>query len=137
MSVYLISYYLQETSHNHEGCGCDNHHCNDDACDCSNEHNHESCGCGSEHHEHHENCGCGGDADYDLVGEIECLGRWAQFMPTSFLVDCELSADEILDKLSPTVGARDIIFVSKVDSNNIACLTPQVKEWVKKVEGKN
>lgn len=35
----------------------------------SNSHHHD--------HEHGENCNCGGDPDYDLVCEIETLGRWA------------------------------------------------------------
>lgn len=124
MSVYLISYYIQEQFHEHEGCGCENH---------DHEHS-ESCGCSHEAHVHDENCGCGDDPDYDLIGKIESLGRWAQFMPTSFLVNTSLSADEILNELSPTIGSRDLLFVSKVNSNDVACLTPQVKEWIKKVE---
>lgn len=113
MSVYLITYYLQQQD-NHE-CGCDDH-----------DHNH--------HHEHGEDCECGGDADYDLIGEIECLGRWAQFMPTAFLVNTSLTSDEILEKLAPTIGERDLLFVSKVDSKDVASLTPQVKDWILRVE---
>lgn len=141
MAVHLITYYIQETSHDHAGCGCDNH--TNDSCGCESEHNHEhehgdSCGCGSDHeHEHGENCGCGGDPDYDLITEIETLGRWAQFMPTAFLVDTTLNSDEILDRLSPTIGARDLLFVSKVNSSDVACLTPQVKAWIEKVESES
>ena len=105
MSVYFITYHIQENAHHH-------HH----------------------EHEHGEECNCGGDADYDLVCKIESLGRWAHFMPTSYLVATELNADEILDELSSTIGARDLLFVSKVDSNTMASLTPQVKEWIAKVE---
>ena len=82
----------------------------------SNSHHHD--------HEHGENCNCGGDPDYDLVCEIETLGRWAHFMPTSYLVHTSLNADEILERLSP-----------KVESKNMASLTPQVKEWITNVEG--
>lgn len=132
MSVHLITYYIQETFHENEGCGCESTSCNCE--DHSNEHS-SSCDCGSDHaHEHDENCGCGGDPDYDLIVEIESLGRWAQFMPTSFLVDTKLNADEILDRLSPTIGSRDLLFVSKINSKDIACLTPQVKDWIEKVE---
>lgn len=132
MSVHLITYYIQETFHENEGCGCESTTCNDETH--SHEHN-SSCDCGSAHtHEHGENCGCGGDPDYDLIGEIESLGRWAQFMPTSFLVDTKLTSDEILDRLSPTIGNRDLLFVSKINSKDIACLTPQVKDWIEKVE---
>jgi len=86
-------------------------------------------------HEHGENCNCGGDPDYDLVCEIETLGRWAHFMPTSYLVHTSLNADEILERLSPKVGSKDLLFVSKVESKNMASLTPQVKEWITNVEG--
>ena len=93
----------------------------------SNSHHHD--------HEHGENCNCGGDPDYDLVCEIETLGRWAHFMPTSYLVYTSLNADEILERLSPKVGSKDLLFVSKVESKNMASLTPQVKEWITNVEG--
>ena len=93
----------------------------------SNSHHHD--------HEHGENCNCGGDPDYDLVCEIETLGRWAHFMPTSYLVHTSLNEDEILERLSPKVGSKDLLFVSKVESKNMASLTPQVKEWITNVEG--
>lgn len=86
------------------------------------------------HHEHDENCNCGGDPDYDLVCEIETLGKWAHFMPTSYLVHSSFTSDEILEKLSTKVGSRDLLFVSKVTSKDVACLTPQVKEWIANLE---
>ena len=85
-------------------------------------------------HEHSENCNCGGSPDYDLVYGIECLGKWAHFMPTSYLVYTSLNADEILDKLKVHVGPKDLLFVSKVNSQEMACLTPQVKEWIASLE---
>lgn len=145
MSVYLITYHLQQPVHeecainetaescSHEGCGCTSH---------SHEHDANSeCSVDEQAHQHGDNCDCGdpnctpgGDPDYDLVLEIERLGKWAHFMPTSYLVNSEFTAEEILEKLSPTIGARDLLFVSKVDSNDMACLTPQVKEWILKVQ---
>ena len=125
MSVHCITYYMQPRTHQHhhdENCGCgeDNHH-----------DHHESCGCGGDHHhEHGENCGCGGDPDYDLVCTIETLGKWAQFTPTGFLVVSDLTSDEILEKLQPTVTNRDIIFVTKVDPKDVATTIPQCKEWI-------
>lgn len=103
MSVYFITYHMQQNHHHHD-------------------------------HEHDENCECGGDPDYDLVCRIESLGKWAHFMPTSYLVCTSSTADEILDTLTPSVGSRDLLFISKVDSNSMACLTPQVKEWIEKVQ---
>ncbi len=122
MAVHLITYYMQQT-HTH-------HH--DDNCGCSETHDHsDSCGCsGDHHHEHDENCGCGGDPDYDLVCTIETLGKWAQFTPTGFLVVSDLNSDEILEKLRPTVGPRDIIFATKVDPKDVACTIPQCKDWI-------
>lgn len=145
MSVYLITYHLQQPVHeectttqssescSHEGCGCTSH---------ASEHSaHSECSVDEQAHQHGEDCDCGdpnctpgGDADYDLVLEIECLGKWAHFMPTSYLVSSKFTADEILEKLAPKVGARDLLFVSKVDANDLACLTPQVKEWIISVQ---
>ena len=125
MSVHCITYYMQPRAphHHHNGnCGCgeDNHH-----------DHHESCGCsGDHHHEQVKNCGCGGDPDYDLVCTIETLGKWAQFTPTGFLVVSDLTSDEILEKLQPTVTDRDILFITKVDPKDVATTIPQCKEWI-------
>lgn len=129
MSVYLITYHLQQQENHHE-CGCheQEHH--------DHEHS-EDCDCHGHEHEHGEDCGCGGDPDYDLIGEIECLGRWAQFMPTAFLVSTSSTSNEILEKLAPTIGERDLLFVTKVDSKDLASLTPQVKDWILRVEGES
>lgn len=149
MAVHLITYFMQQRVHAHEescGCGEDHHHEHDDNCGCGEEHHHEhndSCGCGEDHHhehgdncgcgedhEHGEDCGCGGDPDYDLVCTIETLGKWAQFTPTGFLVVSDLTSDEIIEKLQPTVSPRDIIFVTKVDPQDVACTIPQCKDWI-------
>ena len=123
MAVHLITYFMQQRTHAHsESCGCgDEHH---------HEHN-DNCGCGeAHHHEHGEDCGCGGDPDYDLVCTIETLGKWAQFTPTGFLVVSDLNSYEIFEKLRPTVDTRDIIFVTKVDPQDVACTIPQCKDWI-------
>lgn len=135
MSVHLITYYMQQahTHHHDDNCDCSESHDHSNSCGCGEEHTHhhnESCGCGEDHHEHDENCGCGGDPDFDLVCTIETLGKWAQFTPTGFLVVSDLNSDQILEKLSPTVGARDIIFVTKVDPQDVATTIPQCKEWI-------
>lgn len=149
MAVHLITYFVQPHAHNHEGCGCEthehdheencgcgekHHHEHSESCGCGEEHHHEhseSCGCGEDHHhEHDENCGCGEDPDYDLVRTIETLGKWAQFTPTGFLVISDLNSEDILEKLRPTIGARDIIFVTKVDPTDVACTIPQCKDWI-------
>ena len=115
MSVYLITYHMQPHTHHH-------HSDSENECSCDDTH----------HHEHGDNCGCGGDPDYDLVLEIETLGRWAQFMPTSYLVQTDISSKEILDRLEKHVGSRDLLFVTKVDSKDVASLTPQVEDWITK-----
>ena len=121
MAVHLITYFMQPRVHDHkESCSCgENHHHNlDDICVCG------------DNHEHTENCCCGGDPDYDLVCTIETLGKWAQFTPTGFLVVSDLTSDEILEKLKQTVDSRDIIFVTKVDPQDVACTIPQCAEWI-------
>lgn len=86
-----------------------------------------SCGCGDshEHHHHHRD-------DYAITGNIKALGSWAHFMPTSFLVKTDLSANEILEKLKEFVEEDDAIFVTKVDKENVASLTPGVIDWINK-----
>ena len=32
------------------------------------------------------------------------------------------------------VGAKDLLFVSKVNSSEMACFTPQLKEWITSLE---
>lgn len=104
MAVHLITYYMQ-TTHTHD-------------------HSHDH------HHDHDEDCGCNGDPDFDLVCTIESLGKWAQFTPTGFLVVSDLTSDEILEKLNPTIGPKDILFITKVSPDDISCTIPQCKEWI-------
>lgn len=85
-----------------------------------------SCGCDNEHHHHYRD-------DYEITANIKTLGSWAHFMPTSFLLKSELSADEILNKLKNTVEAEDLIFVTKVNKDSVASLTPNVIEWINKI----
>ena len=102
MSVYAITYYLIENSHS---CGCGDEH-----------HNHD--------HHHHER------DDYEITAHIKALGPWAEFMPSSYLVRTSLSAEEILSNLKDSVEDKDLIFVTKVDKNDVASLTPGVVEWI-------
>lgn len=101
MSVQLIIYYLNE----------------EHSCDCGCDHNHEN--------DHII------EVEDKLISEIKTLGSWGNFMPSSYLVKTEMSSDEILEKLSPILGKRDLLFVSKIDGNNSACLTPNVIDWIK------
>lgn len=105
MSIFAITYYLKEESN---------------SCGCSDEHHHEH------HHHHHRD-------DYEITANIKTLGSWAHFMPTSFLLKSKLSADEILNKLKNTVEAEDLIFVTKVNKDSVASLTPNVIEWINKI----
>ena len=89
---------------------------------------HHDCGCGEHDHEHHHH------ADDKLIMKIETLGRWAHFMPNGLLVNTSMTADEILEELKPTVGEKDIIFVSKVNSSSAICSNPQVLDWIERQE---
>ncbi|AOR23397.1 hypothetical protein [Clostridium taeniosporum] len=100
MKVYAITYYLKEESNS---CGCEGHD--------------------HEHHHHHRD-------DYEITGNIKALGAWAHFMPTGFLVKCELTADEISVKLKEVLEATDMLFVTEVNKDNAASLTPGVIEWI-------
>lgn len=107
MSFYAITYNLIEETH---ACGCgDDHH----------DHEHE-------HHEHHHH-----RDNYKINGEIKELGAWAHFMPTSYLVKTDLNADEILAKLKLVLEANDLLFVTKVDKEDVASLTPELVSWIK------
>lgn len=137
MNVYTILFYLNEDS----SCGCDDH---------DHEHNHDhndGCGCGSheqahEHnHEHGEtcgsdDCGCGHDHgtmrdDSDVIGVIKTLGAWANFMPDSYLVKSEFTADQISEKIGAVLAHGDLLFVTNVDKNNVSSLTPGVVDWIR------
>ena len=108
MSVYMITYFLNDT-HGH-------HH----------DHN-EECGCGEDHsHEH-------AHSDVNIVGKIKSLGSWAQFLPEGFFVKTDsLSAAEIFNEVNSVANGGDIIFVTKVDAETSACANPAVLDWLKK-----
>ena len=101
MNTYAITYYLKEESHS---CGCGDH-----------EH---------EHHHHHRD-------DYEITARIKDLGAWAHFMPTSFLLKTDLTATEISEKLKLGLEKQDMLFVTKVDKEDVASLTPGVIDWVR------
>ncbi|MCI6692099.1 MULTISPECIES: hypothetical protein [unclassified Clostridium] len=102
METYAITFYLNEDSHT---CGCEEH-----------DHDHE-------HHHHHRD-------DYDIVGTIKSLGAWANFMPDSYLVKTTSSAKEIAEKIQAFLETGDLLFVTKVDKENVASLTPGVVDWI-------
>lgn len=106
MSFYAITYHLIEETHS---CGCGEDH----------EHNHEH-----DHAHHHRD-------DYKITGEIKELGAWAHFMPTSYLVKTELNAEEILAKLKLVLEKNDLLFVTKVDKEDVASLTTELVSWIK------
>lgn len=106
MAIFAITYYLKEESN---------------SCGCGDEHHHEH-----HHHHHHRD-------DYEITANIKALGSWAHFMPTSFLLKSELSADEILNKLKNTVEDQDLIFVTKVDKDSVASLNPNLIEWINEI----
>lgn len=128
MNVYTILFYLNEDSSDH-------HHSHDhnDSCGCSStEHNHEhgnTCSSG-------DDCGCGHDHgtirdDYDVVGVIKTLGAWANFMPDSYLVKSEFTAEEISEKIKAVLQDKDLLFVTKVDKDDVSSLTPGVVDWIR------
>lgn len=102
METYAITFYLNEDSHT---CGCEEH-----------DHDHE-------HHHHHRD-------DYDIVGTIKSLGAWANFMPDSYLVKTTSSSKEIAEKIQAFLETGDLLFVTKVDKENVASLTPGVVDWI-------
>ncbi|MBS5928410.1 MAG: hypothetical protein KIC66_15225 [Clostridium sp.] len=105
MNTYLITYYLKEESHS---CGCGDH----------GDHDH--------HHHHHEE-----RDDYEVTAHIKTLGAWAHLMPTSFLVKTDKNSEEIVSFLKDFLEEKDMIFVNKVDKEDLASLTPGVVEWIR------
>ena len=105
MNTYLITYYLKEESHS---CGCENH----------GDHDH--------HHHHHEE-----RDDYEVTAHIKTLGAWAHLMPTSFLVKTDKNSEEIVSFLKDFLEEKDMIFVNKVDKEDLASLTHGVVEWIR------
>lgn len=102
MEVYAVTFYLNEDNHS---CGCEGH-----------DHDHE-------HHHHHRD-------DYDIIATIKSFGAWANFMPDSYLVKTDASANEISEKIKAFLEAGDLLFVTKVCKDDVASLTPGVVEWI-------
>jgi len=105
MSIYAITYHLIEDSNSHNHC------------------------CESDAHDHHHH----GRDDYEITNQIKTLGPWAHFMPTSFLVKTTLTAEEMLSSLKNCVEDKDMIFITKVDKDSVASLTPAVISWINKM----
>lgn len=103
MNTYLITYYLKEETHSC-GCGCEDNH---------------------EHHHHHEE-----RDDYEVTAHIKTLGAWAHLMPTSFLVKTDKNSKEIATFLKDFLEEKDMIFVNKIDTEDLASFTPGVVEWI-------
>lgn len=102
MKTYAITFYLNEHS---DSCGCEDHN-----------HDHE-------HHNHRD--------DYDIVATIKSFGAWANFMPDSYLVKTEASANDISEKIKAFLETGDLLFVTKVDKDDVSSLTPGVVDWIK------
>lgn len=100
MSIYTITYYLKEESH--------------------------SCDCGDHNHDHHHHV----RDDYEITAHIKELGSWAYFMPDSFLLKTDLSANEVLEKLTPYIENGDMIFVNQVNKDSVASSSSQVIDWI-------
>lgn len=106
MSIYAITFYLKEETHS---CGCEDH-------------NHE-------HHHHHEHEHIHRD-DYEVTAHIKELGAWAHILPTTFLLKTDLNAEEISTKIKAYLEVNDMLFVTKVNKEDVASLTPGVVEWI-------
>ncbi len=52
-------------------------------------------------------------------------------MPTSFLVKTDKNSEEIVSFLKDFLEERDMIFVNKIDKEDLASLTPGVVEWIR------
>lgn len=152
MSVYTITYYLKEETHadhhdhhdhhEHEDHKHENdnhghhehHHHDEHEHHDHHEHDHHEHDHNHGHHDHHsheEHMHTHPRDEFQIIGEIKTLGAWAHMMPHSFLVKTDLSSEEILAKLKAVVQSEDMIFVTKVDANDVASLTPQVVEWIR------
>jgi|BioPla2DNA2_1021312.scaffolds.fasta_scaffold158285_1 hypothetical protein len=105
MNVYTILFYLKE----------EHHHDHSEDFGCGHNHDHD-------HHNHRD--------DYDIVATIKSFGAWANFMPDSYLVKSEFTAEEITEKIKKFLQEGDLLFVSKIDKTDVASLTPGVTNWI-------
>ncbi|MEG0307573.1 MAG: hypothetical protein RR636_06495 [Clostridium sp.] len=108
MSVYQITYYEAEVHEDHE-CGCGHDHEHDNNCN----HDHE-------HHHHHSN----------LPRKIKSLGTWANIMPTTFLLNTEMSSNDIKVALDEVKASNETFFISEITSNNAGSMHPSALAWI-------
>lgn len=52
-------------------------------------------------------------------------------MPDSYLLKTDVSANEISEKIKAFLQPNDLLFVTKVDKDDVASLTPGVVDWIK------
>lgn len=108
MNIYQITYYAAEV-HNHD-CGHD--HAPGESCNHNEEEHH--------HHHHHSN----------LPRKIQSLGSWAHVMPTTFLVQTELKANEITASLNEVKQDNETFLVSAIQGNYGGSIHPNALAWI-------
>lgn len=111
MKIYQITYYAAEVHHH-------DHH------DCGHDHEHgESCNHDHEHEHHHQHS--------DLPRKIQSLGAWAHIMPTTLLLQTEITADEIKSSLDEVKQDNETFLVSEITANYAGSMHPGALDWIK------
>lgn len=104
MNTYNISFFISDTT----GCSC----------------------CG-DHHDGHAHSHVHEDSAPKIEAKIKSFGAWAQVLPESFVVKSELTAQEMYDEINEVCNKGDLIFINKIDCNDVAYANPALVEWLK------
>ena len=82
-------------------------------------------------HVHDENCGHHHHHDSNLERKIQSLGAWAHILPTAFVIETELNAEEITNSLNEVKDSNDLFFVTKITEDFNGAMHPKALEWIK------
>lgn len=69
--------------------------------------------------------------DYEgLIDDIKNLGDWAHMLKSAWLVDCELSVQQIYDKMMKHIDPTDALMVNELTKNQRGFLNTEVVDWL-------
>lgn len=69
------------------------------------------------------------DVSHNVSGKVRSFGAWAHIMPSAWLVNSEMTAEEINLSLKEVINEADLLFVTKVTKDYAACIHPDAITW--------
>lgn len=70
----------------------------------------------------------------DLFDVLKSQNSWWHYIPSTWLVDTDLSAEELYEQLKPHLKSGDHILVTRLDSERQGWLPKKAWDWIHRHE---